>query len=186
MTTASRPDTLVVVALAVCLLFDPRGEAAVRQIWARLESRGIGSLETHTHGRHHPHLSYAVMQDWDFAAVSAAMMSLPDSGSFPLAVHGTVAFPRGRVALAPSVSSDVVRRQEAVVAALKATGARLHKHYEPGQWVPHCSLSPDARGPALAIVAKAVTDVLPLTLEVSRAALVDSATGETWPLPHLP
>jgi len=33
---------------------------------------------------------------------------------------------------------------------------------------------------------KAIADVLPFTLRVDRAALVDSSTGETWPLAHLP
>ena len=32
----------------------------------------------------------------------------------------------------------------------------------------------------------AIADVLPLTVHVDRAALVDSATGQTWPLPHIP
>jgi hypothetical protein len=35
-------------------------------------------------------------------------------------------------------------------------------------------------------VVKAIADVLPLTVQVERAALVDSATGQTWPLPHIP
>jgi hypothetical protein len=32
---------------------------------------------------------------------------------------------------------------------------------------------------------KAIADVLPLTVRVDRAALVDSATGQTWPLPAI-
>jgi hypothetical protein len=43
-----------------------------------------------------------------------------------------------------------------------------------------------AQGANLVTVVKAVADVLPMTVRVDRAALVDSATGETWPLPHIP
>jgi 2'-5' RNA ligase len=66
------------------------------------------------------------------------------------------------------------------------TGANLHKNYEPGNWVPHVSVATRARGAQLTTVVKAIADALPLTVQVDRAALVDSATGETWPLPHIP
>ncbi len=35
-------------------------------------------------------------------------------------------------------------------------------------------------------VVRMVSDVLPLTLSVDRVALVDSLTGQIWPLPHIP
>lgn len=174
------------MALAVCLLFDRRGDRLMRELWGRLEEQGIPTLQTHTHGRHHPHLSYAVLLTWDLADVRRAVTDLPDGGPISLSFHGTVAFPRGRAAMVPAVSADVVRRQEAVSAALAKTGATVHHHYDPGRWVPHCSLSPRASGPALPRVAKAVADVLPLRVEATRAALIDSGTGEVWPLPHLP
>ena len=174
------------MALSVCLLFDARGEQTLRGIWARLEAQGIRSLATHTHGHHHPHLSYAVLLRWDDDRVARALAALPDRGPFPLTFHGMVAFPRGRACLAPSVSSQVMRRQEVVAQALDATGAIVHHHYEPGQWVPHCSVSPRANGQLLPVVAKVVSDVLPLTVNVVRAALVDSATGQTSMLPTMP
>jgi hypothetical protein len=36
------------------------------------------------------------------------------------------------------------------------------------------------------MVVTAVADVLPLTVRVDRASLVDSSTGEIWPLAHIP
>ena len=61
------------MALSVCLLFDPKGEHAVRALWSRLEGHGVPTLATHTHGRHHPHLSYAVLRDGDPDSVRAAL-----------------------------------------------------------------------------------------------------------------
>jgi hypothetical protein len=174
------------MALAVCLLFDARSARLVRDLWTRLEADGVRTLESHTHGRHHPHLSYAVLRTWDLPRVRTALAGLPDAGQFPLSVHGTLAFPRGRAALAPSISSDVGSRQERVVAAVVATGAELHRNYGPGAWVPHVSVATRAQGSQLATVVKAIADTLPLTLQVDRAALIDSATGETWPLDHVP
>jgi hypothetical protein len=77
-------------------------------------------------------------------------------------------------------------RQWRIATALEATGAELHRNYQPGQWVPHVSVATRAPGARLSTVVKAIADVLPLTVRVERAALVDSATGQTWPLPHIP
>jgi hypothetical protein len=174
------------MALAVCLLFDARSERLVRGLWTRLEVDGVRTLASHTHGRHHPHLSYAVLRTWDLPRVRTALAGLPDGGPFPLSFHGTLAFPRGRAALAPSISSDVGSRQERVAGAVVGTGAELHRNYVPGAWVPHVSVATRAQGSQLATVVKAIADTLPLTLQVDRAALIDSATGETWLLDHVP
>ena len=174
------------MALAVCLLFDPASERLVRALWRRLEEHGVRTLETHTHRRHHPHLSYAVLRSWELERVTDALAGLGEGGPFTLACQGMVAFPRGRAALAAAVSAEVARRQERVTAALGATGADLHHHYLPGRWVPHVSLATRAHGAALATVATTVSDALAVDLTVDRAALIDTGTGQVWPLPHLP
>jgi hypothetical protein len=111
------------VALAVCLLFD----------------RGVPSLRSHTHGRHVPHVSYAVLRCWDRAAVTAALAELDDGAPVELSFDGVGLFRRGRTWLVAGVSADFVARQARVVEAVTATGAELHKQYLPGIWVPHCS-----------------------------------------------
>ena len=174
------------MALAVCLLFDARSDLLMRELWSRLEDAGVSTLATHTHGRHHPHLSYAVLRSWDLARVQEALALLPAAAPFAMSFHGTLTFPRGRAALAPAVTADMALRQWRIVTALEATGAELHRNYEAGQWVPHVSAATRAQGAQLATVVRAIADVLPLTVRVERAALVDSATGQTWPLPHIP
>lgn len=95
-------------------------------------------------------------------------------------------FRRGRCWLVPAVTSDIAARQERVVQAVESTGADLHKHYNPGVWVPHCTLAPRTRLEELPRLAAAVYDVLPLTATVETAALVNSSTGELRLLPHVP
>lgn len=174
------------MALAVCLLFDPRSERLMRELWARLEAQGIRTLQSHTHGQHRPHLSYAVLLEWDLEGVRSALARLSDGGGFPLTFHGTLAFPRGRAALAPSITSDIARRQEGVASAVASTGGVLHQHYSRGMWVPHVSVATRATGADLPIVVKALADVLPLTVHVDTAALIDSSTGQLWPLHQIP
>jgi 2'-5' RNA ligase superfamily len=174
------------VALAVCALFDPAGERLVRGLWARLEDAGIGSLASHTHGRHHPHLSFAVLREWEPDRVREALDRLPDGGDFAANVQGTVVFPRGRVALAVAVGAEVALRQNRVASALVAAGGQLHKHYRPTSWIPHVSVATRTPGALLPVAVTAVSDVLPVTLTVASAALIDTATGESWPLPGIP
>lgn len=167
------------MALAICLLFDARSDLRVRELWSRLEEVGISTLATHTHQRHHPHLSYAVLRSWDQGRVQEALCALPDADPFSITVHGTLAFPRGRAALAPALTPGVGARQVAIVTAFEATGADLHRHYQPGQWVPHVSVATRTHGPQMATVVRMISDTLPLTIRVDTAALVDSATGQT-------
>jgi len=177
---------VITVALAVCLLFDRRSERAIRALWDQLESLGVPSLRSHTHGRHVPHLSYAVLRSWDLASVTAALSGLDDGEPVDLSFDGIGLFRRGRAWLLAGAAADLATRQERAAAAVTATGAELHKHYLPGAWLPHCSLAPRAPLAQLPVLAAAVYDVLPLHARLDRAALINSATGELWPLETLP
>jgi hypothetical protein len=173
------------VALAVCLLFDRRSERAVRALWDRVEEQGVGSLRSHTHGKHVPHMSYAVLRRWNLAAVTDALAGLKGD-PVEVSFDGVGLFRRGRTWLLAGVSADLVTRQQRVVEAVIAAGADLHKHYRPGVWLPHCSLAPRATLAQLPAVVGSVMDVLPLQARLDRAALVNSATGEIIPLAELP
>lgn len=173
------------MALAVCLLFDRRADRLVRGLWDRVEALGVMTLASHTHGRHHPHLSLAVLRSWDLERVRDALEDLPAGDPIAVSCHGSLVFPRGRVALAPSADADLVRRQERVVAALASTGADLHRNYAPGRWVPHISIATRTPAGKLSAVTVAVADAVPITVRLERAALIDSGTGETWPLATL-
>ena len=174
------------MALAVCLLFDRRTDRLVTELWERLEQLGIATLLTHTHGRHRPHLSYAVLRDGDADTARATLEALPDDGPLEVVAQGSVVFPRGRVALACAAPAAVVARQERVVHALAGAGVELHRNYEPGRWVPHVSVATSASAHDLPAVVGAVSDVLPLPVRAVSAAVIDTGTGELWPLTGLP
>jgi 2'-5' RNA ligase len=154
-------------------------------VWERLEHEGVPTLLSHTHRRHVPHLSYAVLRSFDVDAVAQAVGTLPDGRPLTLHFDALGMFRRSRCWLVPAVSGDLVSRQERVVEAL-GTGADLHRHYSPGLWVPHCTLAPRLRLEQIAAVAAAVYDVLPLTATVAGAALVNSGTGARYPLDKIP
>jgi hypothetical protein len=174
------------VALGVCVLFDSATDRALRALWDRLEERGVPSLRSHTHGLHRPHLSYVVLLGWNLDAVREVVAALPDHGPYEMVFDAVGTFRRGRICLIPAVPADLVARQQAVVGAVAGTGALVHEHYQVGRWLPHCSIAPRARLEQLPVVAAAVYDVLPLPARAIHTALIDSATGQRWPLPNLP
>jgi 2'-5' RNA ligase len=174
------------VALAVCLLFDGRADRKVRNLWCRLEQHGVRTLQSHTHRQHCPHLSYVVLLDWRLDAVRAEIERLTDHGRFELTFDAVATFRRGRVSLVPAIPADLVARQQAVVTAVRASGAMVHRHYEINRWLPHVSLATRATAETLPKVTVTASDVLPLTAQVTRAALIDSTTGQQWPLGNLP
>ncbi|MDT7753813.1 MAG: hypothetical protein QOD96_7475 [Pseudonocardiales bacterium] len=158
----------------------------MRNLWQRLEQQGVPTLQSHTHGLHHPHLSYVVLLQWELDPVRVAVEQLDDHQPFELTFDAVAAFRRGRVSLVPSVPADLVARQHAVVAATRATGAMVHMHYEINRWLPHASLATRASAEQLVRVTATAYDVLPLTATVTRAALIDSANGQFWALRNLP
>jgi hypothetical protein len=103
-----------------------------------------------------------------------------------VSVQGTVVFPRGRVALAGSAGAALATRQQRAVEALRATGATIHRHYEPGHWMPHVSASTGVQAADLGLVVSSVSDRLPLTIHCDRAALIDTTDGTAWPLHGVP
>jgi hypothetical protein len=52
--------------------------------------------------------------------------------------------------------------------------------------VPHVSIATGASAEQLPVITAAVSDVLPLTLHADRAALIDSGTGQLWPVDGVP
>jgi hypothetical protein len=173
------------MALAVCLLFDARSDATIRQLWDRLERVGIPTLATHTHQHHAPHLTYASLRTYDLAAVRDVLSNLPEEEPVTIHLDALGVFRRSRCWLAPAVSPELAERQSAVVDAVAATPADLHKHYVPGHWIPHVTLAPRLHLSDLATVASAVYDVLPITAVAERAVLIDTSSGERHALPHL-
>ena len=174
------------MALAVCLLLDDPADAAVRRLWERLEAAGVPTLKSHTHGHHVPHVSYASLLTYDLARVTRALTALPAAQPLTLHFDALGTFRRSRCWLGPAVTIDLAARQAAVVSAVVATGADLHRNYRPGMWVPHLTLAPRLHLTDLPTVASLVYDVLPITAHVSRASLIDTSTGQRHPLPHLP
>jgi 2'-5' RNA ligase len=172
------------MALSVCLLLDERADRTVRALWQRLEDAGIPTLLTHTHGRHQPHLTLASLIDYELEPVREHLSSLPAAPVTPVLFDALGMFRRSRCWLGLAPSAELVNRQRASVSAVVGAGARLHRSYEPGAWVPHLTLAPRLHLEQLATVARHTFEVLPVAATLDRAVLVETTNGAVHPLPH--
>lgn len=173
------------MALSVCLLLDDRADRTLRSLWQRLETAGIPTLLSHTHGHHLPHLTLASLLDYELDAVHTALGALPVQQPEPVVLDAFGMFRRSRCWLGLAPSAAIVHRQRTAVDAVRTVGARVHRSYEPGAWVPHLTLAPRLHLEQLPVVARHVFEVLPVAATIERAVLVDTTTGTVHPLPHL-
>lgn len=165
------------MTLSVCWLLDPRADLAVRALWRRLEAAGVGTLLTHTHGRHVPHLTAASLVETDRNALRGVLRATTTT-TVELRFDALGAFPRARCWLAAPPSLQLLRLHADLLAAVESTGAVVHDHYLSGRWLPHLTLAPRLRLAQLPVVAERVNEVLPLPATLVRLAVVDTATGE--------
>ena len=168
------------MALSVCLLLDERADRAVRALWRRLEDAGVGSLLTHTHGRHRPHLTLTSL----LAATSGTLPDLldglapcRDADALTLRFDALGIFRRSRCWLVPEASRSLLDRQEQVAAIAASTDAVLHRNYAAGAWTPHLTLAPRLHLDRLSVVARLAFDVLPVDATLGPLVVVDTTTG---------
>ena len=169
-------------SLSVCLLLDDAADRAVRRLWRQLADDGVPSLATYTHGRHVPHLTLASLGPADADVVREALAPAQPDHPAPLRFQALGAFTRSRCSLVPVVSPGLLAAHQRVVERARSTGLAVQRHYLPGDWLPHLTLTPRIPVELLPAVAQRVYDVLPLTAVATRTVVVDTGTGEVHPL----
>ena len=141
----------------------------------------VATLLTHTHGRHHPHLSYAVLRDGDPDSVRTALSPLADGAAVDVTAQGSVCLPRGRIALACAAS----RRRRGAAGARRRFSARGRPGAPPqlrtGSVGP-ARLGRDQRRsrPGIAGGRRGVGRAA-APLHADRAAVIETGTGQMWP-----
>ena len=169
-------------SLSVCLLLDDAAARAVRRLWRQLAEDGVPSLATYTHGRHVPHLTLASLGTSDVEAVLPVLAPVPREQPAQLRFEALGAFTRSRCSLVPIVSPELLVTQQRVVEALGSAGLPVQRHYLPGDWLPHLTLTPRIPVELLSVVAQRVYEVLPFTATATRTVVVDTGTGDVHPL----
>jgi 2'-5' RNA ligase len=171
------------MAQGVVLQFDHAASEAVRGCWRALETAGVPSLESFTHGRHEPHVTLVVAD----RLVEGAWLDTLRNEFFagdPIQVRltGVSTFPGGWVYLA--VDGLPLAGQSRLVSSLGREAEGIWEHYLPEQWVPHCTIAGGLTEQQAAAAAAIVrTGRPPSTATIVATALIDTETGNSQRLP---
>jgi 2'-5' RNA ligase len=170
---------------AIELLFDPTTEAAIKGVWAQLETAGVPSLASWTHRRHRPHISLSVAGRIDTSQLQGVRDCLAAT-HLDVTLYSPAVFPRpGVLYLSVVPTLALLRLHEEVHAALRDAMVAPRDGYSVGAWVPHCTLAHDLTRAQLARGIDLLHDQAPITAHVSDAGLLDTTTGEVLPLAAL-
>lgn len=170
------------VVAALELYLDPDATRRIRVLWDALESEGVQSMRSLLGQRHRPHVSLAVAPRLDPVRVAEALTGMVVAAPLRMSFQHSGQF-LGRVLwLGPTPTPEMLAHHAEVHARLTGAGVDLADHYQPGRWVPHCTLSMRVPNSLMAAAVRRCLEVLPLEATVVGAAVVDHARDIVHPL----
>ena len=168
---------------ALELYLDTAATRRIRVLWDALEAEGVQSMRSLLEQRHRPHVSLAVAPRFDPEQVAAALAGTTVAAPLRLSFQHAGQFV-GRVLWLGTVPTvELLEHHRRVHDQLAAAGITLVEHYQPGRWVPHCTLSMRVPNTLMAAAVRRCLEVLPLEATVVGAALTDHARNISHPLP---
>ncbi|MEV4812824.1 2'-5' RNA ligase family protein [Micromonospora avicenniae] len=168
---------------ALELYLDTDASRRIRVLWDALESEGVQSMRSLLEQRHRPHVSLAVAPRFDPERVGAALRGMVVAAPLRLSFEHVGQFVGRVLWLGPTPTAELLTHHRQVYARLAAAGVTLVEHYQPGRWVPHCTLSMRVPNALMAAAVRRCLEMLPLEATVVGAALTDHARGISCPLP---
>ncbi|WP_433317705.1 2'-5' RNA ligase family protein [Micromonospora sp. CA-269861] len=168
---------------AVELYLDPDATRRIRVLWDALEAEGVQSMRSLLEQRHRPHVSLAVAPRFDREQVVEALQGTVVAAPLRLDFQHSGQFVGRVLWLGAAPTPELLAHHRLVHDRLAAAGIPLAEHYQPGRWVPHCTLSMRVPNTLMAAAVRRCLEVLPLAATVVGAALTDHARGIAHPLP---
>lgn len=168
------------------LFFDAEADAAVRDLWRRLDEAGVPSMATRGHRGHRPHVTLAMAGTIPPAARRSlrdelATLSIPDLWLYTL---GTFPGEESVLLLGAVVDTELLAVHTAVHDALAGRVREPSAYYFPGAWVPHCTLAQGITPSQLSTGFAALQPTTPIRAAVTEIGVTDTRTGEVEVLPR--
>ncbi|GAA3834676.1 hypothetical protein GCM10022242_39650 [Nocardioides panacisoli] len=166
---------------SVELNLDQGSEDRVRAVWASIEARGVESLGSVRGTTYRPHVSLAAFEKADEQRLAVALP--PVVGRYvgmplTLATLGLFLSPSTVAFLGVTPTARLLDLHRGVHAALDGLVSGSRQLYEPGTFVPHCTLAMGFDDPAT-VVEAIDADRIPIHAAVHEVHLVDTSTGRS-------
>ena len=166
---------------ALELYLDVDATRRLRTLWRALEAEGVPTLGS-LHDRHRPHLSLAAARMLDPQAVARALDGLVVGRGLMLDLDFVGQFVGRVLWLGVTVTEELLAHHRLIHERLAAGGVEVWENYQPGRWVPHCTVSLRVPNPMMAPAIRRCLEILPLQATVTGAAVADHANDIAHPL----
>lgn len=123
------------------LFLDAHAEATVRDLWADL-ARALDTPRLDYYGMR-PHVTALASPTLNPVAARATLATVAaHTAPFEISFVAAATFltSEGVVFLAPTPSHGLISLQRAIYDAVTTAGTTLHRHYQPNNWTPHCTI----------------------------------------------
>ena len=171
------------MAHAIEMFLDLDADRAVRAWWRELSALGLPSLETRTHRQHRPHVSLTVMTSAAHLDLSHVRQVLAGSElHLRLASVGVFPGPEGVLFLGVVVTPELLALHRELHQCVAPDAVELWPYYEPGLWVPHCTLALGLDDEQCGTAVRALRTFQPVEARVVAVGLTDTTTGAVVPL----
>jgi 2'-5' RNA ligase len=124
------------------LYFEHGFEERLRSLWDELERAGVPSILQKIGSR--PHLSLLILDECNVDHVTDLIDSaVKGLYKFPVTFPAFSLIPGNQQAvfLTPAMNSELIEMQLRLYNLLEENGYSIRKHYNPHNWLPHCSIS---------------------------------------------
>lgn len=172
--------TAVVAALELYL--DVDATRRLRTLWRALEAEGVPTLASLQNDQHRPHVSLAAARTLEPEAVVAALGDLVVGHGLTLDLDFVGQFVGRVLWLGVTPTEELLSHHRAVHERLTAGGVDVWELYQPGRWVPHCTVSMRVPNPLMAHALRRCLEVLPIRATVIGASVTDHVNGIAHPL----
>lgn len=160
--------------IAVEMMLDSATDALVRQTWRKLAQAGVSSDMAESGWD--PHVTLGVYDDLNVSAATEQLAACAcDTQQITTTLASVGVFPRKASVLfiAPIVTHDLLALHERIHRILEPLATHPWEYYQPGRWVPHCTLAtdlePERVTPAFEIARQIA---LPRPVRLKRIAIV--------------
>jgi 2'-5' RNA ligase len=165
---------------AVEINLDPESEDRVAAIWDSMDAAGVESLGSVPGTEYRPHVSLAVFEKGDRDRLSAVLTPVlrPLLGApLSLASLGFFVNPQAVAFLGVTATQRLLDVHRQVHSALGGVAEGSWSLYEPGTFVPHCTLAMGYKD--LTPIMESVTDELPIHAVAHEAHIIDTFSGRS-------
>jgi hypothetical protein len=170
------------VVAALEMYLDVDASRRVAALWRALEAEGVPTLGTALGARHRPHVSLAVARSFSPSQVASALDGITVGPAIRLSLDFVGQFVGRVLWLGVVPSSELLAHHRLVHERLAAGGVEVWDLYQPGRWVPHCTVAMRVPNPLMAISVRRCLEVLPIEASVVGASITDHANGIVVPL----